>query len=388
MKSIRSAIGRLLACTVSPVHQKNEGANVQTRRIIVGTFAVIVAVLGFGIAGAQEITDCFYLKSLHYTARGMSYWYETKQGGLETLTKVPYDKLGCKGCHNGGCDVCHKAETEQKDCKIAAYTKEAATKQAMCLKCHAREKSMIGIDHKAQQEDVHTAQGMVCTDCHSTREMHGDGTPYVSMKQPGAMQTQCENCHDDLKPTEAHTVHKDRLDCKACHVRHVVSCTNCHFDHMAKTGERKARPVSGWVFLMNYEGKVSSATMQTFLVGENKTFLMFAPHMSHSIMKKGRDCETCHATEIVDQVRKGALKLTWLTDGKLSSLKGVIPVVDGVDYGCAYDDFVDGKWVPIENPPKPPVQYVGYGTPLSQEQLANMAKKHEPQPVEIPQPKK
>jgi len=388
MKSVRSSIGLLSACAVSLVRQKDEGMNMQMRRIILGTFVCVVAVLGGGIAGAQEITDCFYLKSLHYTARGMEYWYEAKQGGLETLTGVPYDKLGCKGCHNGGCDVCHKAETVQTGCKIDAYTKDAATKQGMCLKCHAREKSMIAIDHKAGQEDVHVAQGMVCTDCHSAREMHGDGKAYVSMKQPGAMQTQCENCHDDLKPTEAHTVHKDRLDCKACHVRHVVSCTNCHFDHMVKKGERKARPVHDWVFLMNYENKVSSANMQTFLVGNNKTFLMFAPHMSHSIMKKGRDCEACHVTEIVDQVRKGTLKLTWLKDGKLSSLKGVIPVVDGVGYDCAYEDFVDGKWIPVENPLKPTVQYVGYGTPLSQEQLANMGKKHEPQAVIIPQPKK
>jgi len=356
--------------------------------MILGTLAVFIAVLVVGISWAQEITDCFYLKSLHYTARGMSYWYEAKQGGIETITGVPYDKLGCKGCHSGGCDVCHKAEKAGKGCKIAMYTKEAATKQAMCLKCHARESSMIAIDHKAQQEDVHVAKGMVCTDCHSAREMHGDGTPYVSMKQPGAMQTQCENCHDDVKPTEAHTVHKDRLDCKACHVRHVVSCTNCHFDTMVQKGERKARPVHGWVFLMNYEGKVSSANMQTFVVGKDKTFLMFAPHMSHSVMKQGRDCEACHGTEIVDQVGKGALKLTWLKDGNLESLKGVIPVVDGVNYQCAYDDLVDGKWVPIQNPPRPPVQYVGYGTPLSKEQLANMVKKHQPQPVIIPQPKK
>ncbi len=359
----------------------------KTHRIIIAAAAVLAAVLAAGPAASQEITECAYLQSLHYTARGMQYWYEAQQGGLETLTGVPYDNLKCKGCHNGGCDICHKEETTQKECKSFAYTKAAATKMSMCLNCHAREKSMIGIDHKAQQDDVHIAQGMVCTDCHSNREMHGDGTPYVSMKQPGAMDTQCENCHDEIKPTEAHTVHNDRLDCKACHVRHVVSCANCHFDHMAKTGERKARPVYDWVFLMNYEDKVTSATMQNFLVGKNKTFLMFAPHMSHSIMKKGRDCESCHATETVLQVQKGALKLTWTEGDKLMNLKGVIPVVDGVDYDCAYDDLVDGKWVPVKDPLKPPVQYVGYGTPLSKEQLANMAKKHETQPVLIPQPK-
>jgi hypothetical protein len=364
MKSVKVAIGTVLA------------------------FGISLVALGVGIVSAQEISDCFYLKSLHYTAAGMEYWYKAEQGGLEKITGIPYDKLSCKGCHNGGCDVCHKSEKVQDGCKELSYTKEAATKVSMCLKCHAREKSMIGLDHKAKQDDVHIAQGMGCTDCHSAREMHGDGKAYVSLKQPGAMDTKCEKCHDEVKPTESHSVHKDRLDCKACHVRHVVSCTNCHFDHMAKTGERKARPVHDWVFLMNYEGKVSSANMQTFLVGKNKTFLMFAPHMSHSIMKQGRDCETCHATDIVSQAQKGAVKLTWQEDGKLMNLKGVIPVVDGVDYSCAYADFVNGKWVPVKDPLKPEVQYVGYGTPLSKEQLANMAKKHDTHPVIIPQPKK
>lgn len=387
MRSLRSVVDVLRVHTALRTRD-GERPKVKAHWVMLLTVAVAGSFLAMGSTGAQEIKECFYLKSLHYTAKGMEYWYETEQGGLEILTGIPYDQLGCKGCHNNGCDVCHKAESNDKECKIQIYSRNAATKLGMCLQCHAREKSMITVDHKAQQEDVHIAQGMVCTDCHSAREMHGDGTLYNSMKQPGAMQTECEMCHDDVKPTEAHTVHKDRLDCKACHVRHVVSCTNCHFDTMIKKGQRKARPVHDWVFLMNYEGKVSSANMQTFVVGKDKTFLMFAPHMSHSIMKKGRDCDACHATEIVDQVEKGAIQLTWHKDGKLVSLKGAIPVVDGVDYRCAYDDLVDGKWIPIENPAKPRVQYVGYGTPLTREQLANMAKKHEPQPVIIPQPQK
>lgn len=98
MKSVKFAIGTALALVMSLVS------------------------LGVGVAGAQEITDCFYLKSLHYTAAGMEYWYKAEQGGLEKITGIPYDKLSCKGCHNGGCDVCHKAEKVQKECKQLSYT--------------------------------------------------------------------------------------------------------------------------------------------------------------------------------------------------------------------------------------------------------------------------
>ena len=354
-------------------------------RIFLTVVAATAAMLIHSAAGAQEIKghDCFFLDGLHYSASGMEYWYSAKNGGLEQLTGIPYAQLGCKNCHTPGCDRCHKSEAVEKNCRVAEYTVKAASNQGMCLKCHGREGAMIRIDHKAAQDDVHIAQGMTCTDCHSAREMHGDGTAYISLKQPGAMDTRCENCHESVLPTEAHTVHENRLDCKACHLRHVVSCTNCHFDTLVKQGVRKARPVSGWLFLMNYAGKVSSASMQTFVTGKDKTFLIFAPHMSHSVMKPGRPCQECHATENVQNVKKGELNLTWLEGDALVNQKGVIPVVDGVEYRCVYQHFNDGNWIPIENPQKPLLQYAAFGKPLTGEQLEKLAKQQTAPPPKM-----
>ncbi len=345
-------------------------------------------------AGGSRLTDagvqvpkqeCSFLNSLHFTAKGMGFWYSKEQGGLELITGVPYAKLGCQNCHVTGCDRCHRSETG----KLMSYTVKAAQNQAMCLKCHAREQAMMTIDLRSKQEDVHLAKGMNCSDCHSKREMHGDGIEYTSLKEPGAMDTQCEKCHTALKPTDAHTVHEGKLDCKACHVRHVVSCTNCHFDHMVKTGERKAIPVDGWVFLMNYRGKVSSASMQTFLVRPNKTFLMFAPHMSHSIMKEGRKCNDCHGAKQMQQaLKEKKMKLTWLEDGKVVNSKAVIPVAQGVKYECAYLDLKDGKWEPVKDPAEPIVQFAAFGEPLRKEQLEALAQAQEPPQAEIKTPVK
>jgi hypothetical protein len=339
--------------------------------------AFLVVFTSYANPKPVEESSCFYLRSLHYTANGMAHWYSKENGGLELLTGIPYSELGCKNCHAAGCDRCHKTETVEGDCKALSYSTRTAGKMDMCLQCHGREKAMIRIDHKAEQEDVHLAQGMVCTDCHSAREMHGDGTAYVSMKQPGAMQTRCENCHDDVTPTESHTAHGGKLDCKACHVRHVVSCTNCHFDTLVEKGVRKAIPVSGWVFLMNLDGRVTSASMQTFVTKGRKTFLIFAPHMSHSIMKQGRQCAVCHASETAKEALKGVIRLTWLENGKVANHKAVIPVADQVDYRCVYQNFKDGQWIPIENPDAPLRQYVAFGRPLSKEQLAALASKQE-----------
>jgi hypothetical protein len=344
------------------------------RMLIVQLVLVLVWVV-FGLGGAsfgQEIKkeNCFFLSSLHYTAKGMAYWYDKANGGLEILSGVPYSDLTCKNCHVPGCDRCHKVTKDGK----AEYSTKAAGNQEMCLECHAREKAILGIDKAQKQEDVHLAKGMKCMDCHSSREMHGDGTEYMSLKQPGAMDTKCEKCHPSVKPTDSHTVHGDKLDCKACHVRHVVSCTNCHFETQIREGKRTAIPVSGWVFLMNYAGKVSSASMQTFVLKGNKTFFMFAPHMSHSVMKEGRKCDGCHGTTTMKDVQNGKVRLLWFEKEKVMNLKGVIPVVKGVDYQCIYQDRREGKWVPIQNPPEPLYHYAAFGEPLSKEQLDRLVR--------------
>lgn len=313
--------------------------------------------------------ECFFLKSLHYTTEGMGYWYDKNNGGLETLTGIPYTKLGCKHCHTPSCDACHKTEKEN----ILSYSTETAKNNGTCLRCHARAKAVMNIDKKENQFDVHFAKDMKCSDCHTPREVHGDGTQYNSMRQTGAMVVKCENCHEPVPSSISHKIHRNKLDCNSCHVRHVVSCSNCHFETLLKEGKKVAMPLSGWVFLMNYEGRVTSANMQTFVTEGNKTFLIFAPQNSHSVMKDGRKCQDCHGIENVKKVQQGKIDMTWYENGKLEHAKGVIPVVEGVAYDFVYHDYKNGKWIPIENAPEPLLQYAGYGNPLSEAQLKKLA---------------
>lgn len=324
-----------------------------------------------GTAGSQEMgkKDCIFLSSLHHTSSGMGYWYDKKNGGLETVTGVPYSELGCKNCHVASCDDCHKADVAGKP----AYSTKAAKDQALCLKCHGREAATMKADKAENRVDVHVQAGLQCMSCHTARDVHGDGTEYASMKQAGAIGATCEACHPKLTQTRSHTVHVGKLDCKACHVRQVVSCTNCHFDTLVKTGKRVAVPVSGWVFLMNEKGKVTSANMQTFIVPAKKTFLMFAPQFSHSVTKSGRRCDECHATEAAREARSKKVKLLWLDKGAVQQARGVIPVAAGAKYGLVFQDFQDGKWSVIENPAEPVIHYAGYGEPLSDAQVTKLA---------------
>ncbi len=310
-----------------------------------------------------------FATSLHHTSRGMGYWYDRKNGGLEILTGVPYAELGCKNCHVASCDGCHLTVVNGKP----TYSTKAAADQALCLKCHAREAAVMKADKAQGFQDVHDKAGLKCMDCHKGSDVHGDGTEYASMKQAGALSPKCETCHPKVAETVSHTVHGGKLDCKACHVRQVVSCTNCHFETLQRTGQRVAVPVSGWLFLMNYEGKVTSANMQTFVAAGKKTFLMFAPQFSHSVTKAGRPCEACHATDLAREARAKQVKLLWLEKGAVQQARGVVPVAAGARYGLVFQDYGDGKWTVIEKPAEPLVHYAGYGEPLSDAQMQTLA---------------
>ena len=313
--------------------------------------------------------NCIYFSSLHSSASGMAYWYSKEQGGLESITGIPYEQVGCTKCHVNSCDECHKTNVNGRP----VYSTDFARSQSTCMKCHARESAMImKIDKAANTPDVHFKADMTCMDCHTAREVHGDSILYKSMKQPGAMDVTCEQCHEEVSDSKSHTVHGDKLDCKACHVRHVISCNNCHVETMLKEKKRVAQSVSGWKFLMNYKGKVTSANMQTFVAPENKTFMIFAPQFSHSVKKEGDKCEDCHGNDNVKKVVGKEINLTWLENGTIVNTKGIIPVVDGVTYNTSYQNHNNGVWTPIQNPEKPKLQYVGFGSPLSKEQLKKL----------------
>jgi hypothetical protein len=364
-------------------------------------FILIAAGFQGTASGDETCTLCHpfgtdFATSLHHTAQGMEYWYSAANNGLELLTGVPYgdfvhETAGCKNCHKAGSEYTHGCE----NCHGTMTDPPTIPTQAKCLECHARESAVIAKDDGHGTPDVHRAAGMECMFCHSSREMHGDGTAYISLKEPGAMDTKCENCHHSgsLHPrpnTRPHLVHGNRLDCKACHERRVVSCYNCHMDTAAPygNGARVAKgQIDDWIFLVNYNGKVTSANMQTFVGGDpdnitdpptGNTALMFAPVHSHSIMSPGRTCSDCHGTATAKRIyKKRKINLTWLDGTTLMHKTGVIPVAAGTVYKfIAYDkDNTVGSgtgWVTLSDVPKKPnlkLYKVAFGKPLTRRQM-------------------
>lgn len=341
-----------------------------------GVLLVSVFVLfGFFIIRATEEEPTrpeknFYENSLHYTNKGLEYWYSKEQGGLERLTGIPFSELNCTRCHVKSCDTCHKKEVNGK----AKYSLEPARTQEVCQNCHDIETlEMVEKSKESENLDVHFKKGMNCMDCHSAREIHGDGTAYNSFQQKGALDTKCENCHSPLSKITSHSVHEGKLNCNACHLRDLPTCYNCHFDTRVKEDKSVSLPLKNILFLVNKDGKVTLANFHTF-VYQNKAMIAFAPSFSHFVMKEGRKCEQCHNTRIIKDIKKNKFYPIVFEKGELKNVNGVIPVLNGMKWNFVYLNYDQGKWVPIENPGEPLINYGGYSSPLTHDQFKKLEK--------------
>jgi hypothetical protein len=315
----------------------------------------------------------FYENSLHYTSRGLEYWYAKEQGGLERITGLPFRELPCARCHVRSCDTCHKQEVNGRPVYSAALAKN----QQVCEGCHGMES--LDLARKTPNDpaaDVHFSKGMKCLDCHTSREIHGDGVAYDSFQQPGAMDARCEKCHTDLAKCPSSKVHGGKLDCNACHVRDLPSCYNCHFDTRVTEGKSVSLPLNNILFLINHEGRVTLGDLHTF-VFQNKTMITFAPSFPHWVMKRGRTCEACHNTPVLQAMKKKTFKPVTFENGALKNISGILPVLAGQKWNFVFLNYVQGGWVPIEDPAEPLVNYAGYSAPLTREQFEKLERPRE-----------
>jgi hypothetical protein len=100
----------------------------------------------------------------------------------------------------------------------------------------------------------------------------------------------------------------------------------------------------------------------------------FAPAFPHLVMKEGRGCPDCHANQAVKDLKKGSLKLVRWENGGLTNYQGIVPILSGQNLGFVFLNYEDGRWVPIDKPAEPLVNFAGYCSPLTEDQLAKLEK--------------
>jgi len=300
-------------------------------RLIVAALIVLLQLAGGTSYAQQPLTpEESFPTSLHAIRPGKAHFYSAQHGGFEQLTGVPMSALPCTACHAptkaDGTPIDNA--TYQPDCADCHKQPGDKVADSVCLGCHSRQ----GLERTRFPDDVHLAAGLTCTSCHSEREMHGDGTSYVSQLDHGAMDTKCQNCHKGLVKNTAHTVHDKSLDCSACHAQSVITCNDCHFDSQVAGGGRRyyTPAASGFTFLLRREGsgKIHTGTMQT-LVYKDKSFVVFAPYTAHSVTSKARPCADCHDNaNIRAYSATGKMAIThWdASANELTTITGVVPV--------------------------------------------------------------
>lgn len=326
--------------------------------------SVFFGSLNFIFAQVTDTNVSFYTKSLHFTNKGIEYVYSKEHGGLERLIGKSASELGCllSKCHATNCDQCHIKIVSGK----SEFSKVAARDPKVCAPCHG--------EISKDDPDVHYKKGLVCMDCHTAREIHGDGTPYKSFNEPGFFDVKCTNCHSTLSKIASHTVHKDKLDCAVCHTAETVTCLNCHVEARLEKKKAKIPQLKNMFFLVNHDGKIKLANMLSY-VYKNKTMITFAPAFSHSIKKDGKKCADCHGSQIVKDIAVNKFRLTRWENNEMKGAEGVIPVLEGFNWNLVYLNWIDSSWTRIENPPEPLLNYSGYCTPITKQQFLKLTKK-------------
>ena len=181
----------------------------------------------------------------------------------------------CYRCHTS-CGDCHVSQPDSVGGGFVDGHNFNAT-PSMTQNCTACHGSRVGNEYLGKNEgvraDVHFREGrMVCTDCHSSHEMHGqlptcdechtapeDTTiPPADPRYNGVQSPRCETCHitaatgqDGL---EMHQAHGGDLSCQVCHSLAYSSCDGCHVALSDTTGN----PFFA-----------TEATYMTFAIGRN-----------------------------------------------------------------------------------------------------------------------
>lgn len=200
-----------------------------------------------------------------------------------TKTAKAYRAGGCAACHMptaaDGKYAGKDPTMKDKEWRAASHRMTSKIPAEQCARCH-KGGNRIGVSFVAElpghESDIHYQRGMHCIDCHSSKEMHGDGNIYQRKWQ--AVKIRCASCHGDhlTKPTLAdadgaalrnvrqengrtlltskvtgkeHIIpvldalkakdklptamlipqHLEKMECASCHATKNVNCYACHF---------------------------------------------------------------------------------------------------------------------------------------------------------------
>ncbi len=250
-----------------------------------------------------------YGKSLHYTTAGQRHGVS---GRFSPAERRRFDEKvfaqSCRSCH-ASCGDCHVKGPAVSGISIGLLAGHKFIRRdegRTCGACHGGRVYPEYTGEYGGRPDVHYQRGMLCMDCHTKTELHGDGTAYQS-KMEVKGKPDCRKCHPGRAEKRigmriAHEGHRGKASCQACHAAAPYrQCTNCHAGQGAAS-----RPG----FILGRSPRDGKLTTLRLVPTVRDTFTAAGIAMEaydalpnywdspvHSIRKKTdrtRSCDTCH----------------------------------------------------------------------------------------------
>lgn len=137
----------------------------------------------------------------------------------------------CATCH-ADCGSCHVTRPEVGGGGLykGHEFQKSPDMRDNCVSCHSSRggHAYFGLG-AGTRPDVHLTQaGFECTDCHSQKNVHGDGNVYAN-RYESPLNPSCQDCHADNENTNNyHEAHSGDFDCQICHSQDYNNCGSCH----------------------------------------------------------------------------------------------------------------------------------------------------------------
>jgi len=274
-----------------------------------------------------EITSR-HLNSLHNTLEGHRVALVDLMGEKEGAVRFE----GCKSCH-ASCTECHMKQPDRYNRLVSQTETHQFTKEPsanVCQVCHGQTgNSFLGIPGDVGHGPSLMSQaGLQCIDCHTEKEVHGDGSRPQFIAQ--TRKPTCEECHSHAKPSvptlqnpvaarqfdasnPAHQTHVEKVDCVACHTQWYTNCWNCH------KGEAQVRTDKFYLAVNPLTGKIHTAVHSPI----NQEFGNVDPEIGGWAVKtrhswgKSQPCEKCHTNSevyIEGKLRQGKFVGVWIKE--------------------------------------------------------------------------
>lgn len=178
-----------------------------------------------------------YKISLHYSPYGQKNIFSERLS--ENEKKIFNEKVfekSCRSCH-ASCGDCHVKSPVISGVNLGLIKGHKFIRKdesKTCALCHGGRVYPEYTGEYNGVSDVHYQKGMMCMDCHTIKEIHGDGKPQMDRKLL-EYKNNCTKCHKignekNDKAKEAHAIHyEEKASCFACHTNgEYRNCYNCH----------------------------------------------------------------------------------------------------------------------------------------------------------------